>query len=303
RCPVSSIGSNITQINGDRTSPHALESLAHSYWDVVFDNICYSGEEAQIAVKAFLGRVGLWIFTSTGDVHLTIKGAQSPFYETQTETLPEDENVRLTNSQPYGLGKRDAEKVLLAAHKDAGFPAGIIRFPIVIGPDDPKARAYSYWLRILDNFPLIIPDGGNYYRRYIYSHDTARALDLLIENVEVARGQIFHFGDSMPVTLREWLEISANLLGKEFKAVVIPNDWLLRQEFKVDICSPYFNRGNYVLSVIKAENLLGWKSTPMREWMSETIKWYFSEPQKRAPENYSFRKFELELIKKWENFS
>jgi nucleoside-diphosphate-sugar epimerase len=290
----------IKHIQGDRSSKTELQNLATQTWDVVLDNICFTPKEAEEAVSLFQGKVGLWLFVSTGDAHLTVKGATSPFTEDMCEILEEDENVRKNNLQPYGQGKRDAEKVLLKAYKSMGFPACIVRFPIVIGPRDPKIRAYSYWLRIIDGQPIILPDGGLYYRRYIYSKDCARALYLLTQKGPTVEGEIFHFGDSTVITLKEWLMVSANILGEELKTVDIPAKWLRENDYCLDTCSPYYFEGNYVLSTVKAENKLNWKSTYYWSWMKDTVNWYFTEFTGEKPKNYQQRNFELELISKWQ---
>jgi nucleoside-diphosphate-sugar epimerase len=299
--PPFELPSNIQYIKGNRDSENDLAKLAKNKWDVVVDNICFTPEQAQMGVKLFSQKTKLWIFVSTGDSHLTVKRATSPFTEDQCEILPDDENVRLKNLQPYGQGKRDAEKILLNAFKTKKFPACIVRFPIVIGPRDPKRRAYSYWLRILDEKPIILPDGGSHKRRYLYSLDAAKALELLVKKTNIVKGEIFHFGDSIEITLREWINLSAQILNKQVTTVDIPSKWLLENNYSLEKNSPYFFDGDYSLDINKAIEILGWKSTPIEDWMKKTAEWYFSKYAGPKPENYSDRQFEIELIKKWQN--
>ncbi|MDD2773365.1 MAG: NAD-dependent epimerase/dehydratase family protein [Elusimicrobiales bacterium] len=297
-CPSADLPDTISQIHGDRRSLPDLQDLARTRWDVVVDNICFTPEEAEIAGKAFAGRAGLWIFSSTGDVHLTLQGAASPFDESMADRLPEDPRIRAGNLEPYGQGKRDAEKVFLRLHEAGAFPVSIARFPAAIGPRDPKLRAHSYWLRLADGGPVILPDGGLYYRRYIWSGDAARALETLATHKQKAEGEIYHFGETAPITLREWLELSAFLMQLKPELVSIPMDWLAKNGFSPD-WSPYYHPGNYVLGIMKAETLLDWKSADRKKWMAETIAWYFSEYSGHKPENYAHRAAELELVKRW----
>jgi nucleoside-diphosphate-sugar epimerase len=298
RCPAEDLPPSVTQIHGERGSLRELRELTHTYWDMVLDNLCFTPQDAEIAMSAFAGSVGLYVMVSTGDVHLTLLGAQSPYNEEMADRLPENPEVRKNNSEPYGLGKRDAEKLLLRAHKAADFPACIVRFPIVIGPRDSKVRAYSYWLRISDGGPILLPDGGLYYRRFIYSGDTVRALSLLAQHPHLAAGEVFHFGDTVPVTLREWLELSARLLEGKDNIVAVPAQWLSRHGFDM-AGSPYFHPGNYVLGIEKAERMLGWVSTPRHQWMAETIRWYFENETPHPASYMSHRAQELELAKLW----
>ena len=298
RCPAEDLPASIIQVHGERGSLSDLRGLAKTRWDVVLDNLCFTPQDAELAVSSFAGGAGLYIMVSTGDVHLTLQGAESPYTEEMADLLPENPQVRGKNLEPYGLGKRDAEKILLRARAVADFPACIVRFPIVIGPRDSKVRAYSYWLRLADGGPLPLPDGGRYYRRFIYSGDTVRALSLLALNPHKAAGEVFQFGDTVPVTLREWLELSARLMELPAFLIPAPAGWLTEHGFDM-AGSPYFNPGNYVLGIEKAERLFGWVSTPRHKWLAETISWYF-ENEIAKPDSYlRHRAGELELAKLW----
>src|SRR5438132_1355002 len=50
----------------ERRDPACLRKLARSKaWEVVYDQICYSAEDAAAACDAFEGHVGRYIFTSS----------------------------------------------------------------------------------------------------------------------------------------------------------------------------------------------------------------------------------------------
>jgi len=296
RAPVEELPASITQLCGERRIAGELRDLALTRWDAVIDNLCFNQEDAAMALEAFAGRAGLYIMTSSGDVHLTLDGAQSPFDEEMADRLPEKPGAH--QEQPYGWGKRSAEKLFLRAHLAADFPACVVRFPIVIGPNEPKLRAYSYWLRLTDSGPVIVPDGGRTYRRYIYSGDAVRALSTLVDLPEKASGHVFHFGDTVPVTLWEWLEMSASILERKPELVSIPYTWLHEHGFNM-AASPFSCPDDYVLGISKAEDVFGWKSTPRRKWLADTIHWYFYEYLDSKPANYATRVKEIELVRKW----
>ncbi len=74
--------------------------------------------------------------------------------------------------------------------------------------------------------------------------------------------------------------------------------WLKENGFGFG-ASPFSMSGDFVLDISKAEKDLDWASTPAAAWLEETINWYLFSYTGPAPANYSGRKRELELAKKW----
>ena len=296
RCPIAELPREIRQVRGDRANASDMAALGEESWDAVVDNICFTEEEARLGMATAGRRAGLWVMVSTGDVHLAVRGALSPFTEDQCENLPE---LPAASSDPYGRGKLRAEKALLSAFGESGFPACVARFPIIIGPRDPKLRAYSYWLRMADAYPIIVPDGGRAYRRYLYSADAVRALERLCGFPEKAAGEVFHFGDSVPLTLSEWLDVSASLSGRAMQIADIDSSWLAARGYDLSAASPYWTKENYVLGITKAEAVFGWRSTDLRQWLAETMHWYFEKYEGPLPAGYDFRAQERELVRQW----
>lgn len=297
-CPSAELPQSVIQLNGDRDNREALLSLSRQNWDAVIDNICYTPAQAELACAAFSGRTKLYVFTSSGDVHLPLAGANSPYTEDMAHYLPEIPGFGDSPANAYAWGKYKAEEVFLSARRAVDFPVCIARFPIVVGPRDPKQRALTYWLRLADGLPLVLPDGGQFYRRFIYSGDCVRALSLIIENPHKTVWETFHFGDSIPITLREFLIVSAQVLNLKLETVAVPYQKLLTLGFKPE-WSPYFHPSDYVLGITKAEHVLGWQSTPLRRWISDTAAFELAAADPRLPpDSYRERKSELEIIAK-----
>lgn len=294
RCPAYGLPPKIKQVRGDRTVRPDLVRMSIDRWDVVVDNICFGTEDAQNAVETFGGRAGLWIFTSSEAVYYTLRGITSPYREIHTELLGVNEGLRgRSDFFEYAFGKKDAEKVFLNAWLEKKFPVSIIRFPIVIGPGDHTLRAYSYWLRIADGGPLLLP-GGAFRRRFIYSKDAAKALDTVARGRGVL-GEVFNFGDSVAVSLREWVDLSASIMDRTVEKMPVTFEQLKGMGIK-PLFSPYSSRRDTVLDIEKAEKAFNWKSSQMRDWMKETIDWFFLKYSGPAPDNYSGRKTEGTLL-------
>lgn len=63
-------GDHVTRLAVDRTDEEALARAAGGgVWDVVYDNICYSPDEAAAAVRIFAGRTKKYILTSSLSVY------------------------------------------------------------------------------------------------------------------------------------------------------------------------------------------------------------------------------------------
>ncbi len=294
RAPIDGLPLDIKQSRGDRTVEIDLNRMAVEPWDAVIDNICYSPEDAQKAIKVFNGRTGLYLFTSTAAVYPVLEGASSPFKESLVELLPL--KAGLKEKYAYGLGKYLAEKEFMGAFAEKKFPVVIIRPPVVIGPNDPTLRAYSYWLRLTDGGPLFLP-GALFRNRYVFSKDLARAMETLLYSEE-PHGKAYNIGDSHPLTLEDFVKLSARIMHKE--AEIIYPDYARLKESGFDMAASPFSMGSdFVLDVSKAEKELGWASTPAAAWLEETILWYLFSYTGPAPKNYASRKRELELAEKW----
>ncbi len=294
RAPVDGLPLDIRQTRGDRTVEIDLSRMALEPWDAIIDNICYTAEDAQKAIRVFNGRTGLYVYTSSASVYSVLEGSSSPFREKQTELL--QLKPQLKEKYAYGLGKYAAEREFLKAFLEKRFPAVIMRPPVVIGPNDHTLRAYSYWLRLADGGPLFLP-GFAFSNRFIFSKDLARAIETLV-SAQAPQGQAYNFGDSQTMTLDDFAKLSARILHREADILYPDYAWLKTNGFNFE-ASPFSMGGDFVLDITKAEKELDWTSTPAAAWLEETINWYLLSYTGPAPKNYAGRKLEFELAKKW----
>lgn len=295
RTPAEGLPLDIEQSRGDRTVEADLVRMSTRTWDAVIDNICFSAGDAEKAVRVFSGRTGLYVFTSSASVYSLLQGASSPFREIQTEALPLKDGLKDSSYYRYARGKYEAERIYLAAARDKRFPAAIVRPPVVIGPGDPTLRAYSYWLRLGDGGPLILPNPA-VSARYVFSRDLARAFGLLVSGGD-ARGQVFNIGDSAVISLQDFVKLSARILHKE-PELLFPDHGRLKAAGFDFAASPFSGASDFVVDISKAEKSLSWRSSEMHAWLEETIGWFFLKYIGPMPGNYASRQKELELARK-----
>ncbi|MCX7752152.1 MAG: NAD-dependent epimerase/dehydratase family protein [Blastocatellia bacterium] len=297
RTPAS-LPPSVERLVGDRQQATALrEAVGTRTWDVVIDNIGFTAEDSRLAIEVFAGRTKRFLFTSTAAVYSCLEGVMNPYREDDTERLPERAQARGDPRLAYGFGKLEAERVLQRAYREQGFPVTILRLPVVIGPRDHTLRAYSYWVRLKDHAPLILPDGGRTDCRFIFSGDVVRAFLRLLEE-ERSIGHVYNFAQEEIVSVREFVKLSAEILETGVETVDIPLQWLRAQGIAPTF-SPYSASRSWILDISKAQWELGWRSTPWREWMRASIEWFEREYQGPPPENYFHRAEELQLIERW----
>lgn len=138
----------VKRLTLDRDEKDSLAIAGEQEWDIVYDNICYSSQNAKDACDVFAGKVGKYVLTSTLSVYdfsedfLKEEAFDPNSYEIQL--LPRDKVT-------YQEGKRQAEAVFF---QEASFPVAAVRFPIVLAEDDYTRRLHFHVEHILEERPI-----------------------------------------------------------------------------------------------------------------------------------------------------
>ena len=144
---------NVTHIAADReNTPVLKQALANAgEWDVIFDNICYSSNDAAAACEIFKNRTRRYVHTSTQSIYISM-GRQR-----ESDFDPYKHKIRLGGRADfdYGEAKRQAEAVFF---QRADFPVSAVRIPIVAGPDDYTGRLNFHIDRVKSGRVLVIPN-------------------------------------------------------------------------------------------------------------------------------------------------
>lgn len=291
-------GSRVRRIHGDRGDRRDfLAKLGGERYDVVVDMIAYEAEDSRSAVETFAGRVGQFFHISTGSVYIVTKNFPCPLREEDFDgeviPRPADDDGWWS----YGSGKRGCEQVLRRAYENDGFPVTILRLPIVFGERDYTLRAYSYFLRLEDGRPLILPDSGLNVFTHIYQGDVVRTVAENLLNT-AAIGQAYNLAQAEIMTLRAFVLAAARIMGREPELVDIPWAVLKASELGTSF-SPLFTRRPFVLVTEKARRELAFTSTPLTAWLERTIRWFQEEYRGGPPENFRLRDREAEFAARY----
>lgn len=288
---------SVARLRCDRTDFQQMRrAIAGREFDLVVDMVLYKEAEAEAVVEILDGYVGRYVFISTGQVYLVREGIQPPFKETDYAgpLMPAPElNTYDYEEWLYGSDKRAAEDVLMAAHQKTGFPYTTFRLPMVNSERDRLKRLYAYFLRIKDGGPVIIPDQPQYPLRHIYAHDVVEAVMKLLLT-DQGKGTAYNLSQDETLSLREFLQILAELMGKAPNIVEMKRAVLEENGFLPD-CSPFSEKWMSVLDNSRSKAELAMTYTPVRTYLERIVQHYQANPM-MPPVGYRRRFAEKNLV-------
>jgi nucleoside-diphosphate-sugar epimerase len=287
----------VERLRGDRTDPQQLKkALGGREFDLVIDTTLYTGAEAKAVVEVFTGRVGRYLFLSTGQVYLVRLGAKRPFKEedydgdVMEEPPPSDEYTH--SNWLYGADKRAAEDVFARAWAETNFPFTSLRLPMVNSERDHYDRIYGYSLRLQDGGPILIPEGDGHPVRHVYGEDVVQAIIRLTEG-DLGKGRAYNIGQDETVTLEEFLALLAELMHRPLRIVPVPRRELESRGLLPE-CSPFSGKWMSSLDNARSKAELGMVYTPLRDYLNKLVRYYQAVPPRQI-EGYAQRTKELEL--------
>lgn len=223
-------GHEVTVLNRGRTEAHVPRSVRrlqcdrHDHdrlrellrgesFDCVQDINAYTLDDVRSMVEIFRGRIGHYIFASSTVIYA--RANVLPI----TEDHPVDRSER---QGAYGLNKLLCEDHLVTEFREHGFPASIVAFSMVFGPNnfiaDREARMFQ---RLLSGRDILIPGDGTTLGQVGYVDDEARALEMMMGNANT-------FGKRYNLTGRDYwsdegyVDTFGEVLGVEPRKVFVP---------------------------------------------------------------------------------
>ncbi|MFT8321279.1 MAG: NAD-dependent epimerase/dehydratase family protein [Bacillus sp. (in: firmicutes)] len=227
------------------------QSFENTTWDIVFDQICYSSQDAINAIEVFSGKTKKYILTSTLSVY---DASPNLLDETDFDPYSYPIKIKTRESISYQDGKRQAEAVLF---QQAPFDTVAVRIPIVLGEND-------YTERLLFHVRKIRKEKSIYFSNldgtmgFIHEKEAGEFLAWI--GATNCKGPINACSDGI-ISIKELLELIKKKTGKQ------P---ILANEKCKDNLSPYNIENFWAMSNKKAEET-GFLFTKLTDWLPKLI--------------------------------
>lgn len=292
----------IERIRATRGDGSLAASIGTREFDVVIDLTTYNRAEASEAVETFRNRAGRYVFISSGQVYLVLKGVQRPFHEMQYAgdvTPAPPAGTADFDSWKYGVDKREAEDVFTAAFDYEKFPVTTLRLPMVASERDHYGRLQGYFARIFDGGPILVPDETGLPIRHVYVHDVARFIGIVC-GVGAGIGKAYNVSQGHSMLLNEYLPMLSDVVGQSARTVRLPREEL-EQNLLLPDCSPFSGTWMSELDASLASDELipgGFLYSSPEQYLPLILQDYLTRwvRQKSVPSTYRQRDREIALV-------
>lgn len=245
-----SFGDKVERLKVDRFDEASVKNAVDGReWDVVFDQLCFSSEDAEIIANTLTGKMKRYVFTSTLSVY--------DYGEEMAEEVfdPYSYEVKMVNRQEvsYQEGKRQAEAYFF---QKATFPVVAMRIPIVLGEEDYTERLLHYVKSSKEGKSVYFPN-PEAKMCFVHQREAGEFLSWVAE---------VDFTGPINVCANGYISMEALMRlieAKTGKSIIITDDKLE---------SPYAITETWTLSNEKATKL-GYQFTNLQEWLPGLIEY------------------------------
>jgi nucleoside-diphosphate-sugar epimerase len=208
---VDPFGNQVSRLIINRENTETLKNtFKDKKWDVVFDQTCYSSQEALDSLEALTGKVQKYIFTSSQAVYdFGTNHSEESFNPLDFEPIVKTRRDYI-GYVGYQEAKRAAEAILF---QNADIPVTAVRFPIIIGKDDYTNRLRFHVEHIKEGKPMFI-EHPNFRYSFIDSGEAASFLYSIAKSDY--QGPV-NPGSAEDISLSELIGLIENHLGTKAK--------------------------------------------------------------------------------------
>jgi nucleoside-diphosphate-sugar epimerase len=286
-------GDHVERLRVDRST----DAFDHALWRRTFDGVVdlagFTGDEMRRAVRVLGGRVGHYVFISTGQVYLVREGISLPAREADYHgpVMAAPPTIADHDDWAYGIGKRDAEDVLAAATE---LPSTRLRIPMVNGEGDPRRRFDAYLWRMLDRKPLWLPQ-ARAVARHVYRGAVVGAICRVLDDPPPGN-DAFNVAQAEQPTVRELIDKLAVRAGARPEIVECSPEHLEAAGLSVRAASPFSSRWMSRIDPARGVAELGLGHPPLDTYLDSIIADLFASWPAHPPPGYEQRRAELDLI-------
>jgi nucleoside-diphosphate-sugar epimerase len=271
RTSIRPVPTGAKALTADVRDPAAVrKALGRRRFDVVVDFVAYTPEHVRRDIELFEGRTGQYVFISSASA-----------YQTPPARLPITESTPLRNPfWQYSRDKIACEELLVAAYRERGFPATIVRPSHTY--DQTRVPLMGEWTameRMRRGAPVVVHGDGTSLWTLTHSRDFARGFVGLLGNPG-AIGDSFHITSDESLTWNQITELLASAAGVKAEIVHVASDAIAAADPNLG-ASLLGDRSHSVLfdnAKIKALVPDFVATTPFSVGAREIVNWYASHP-------------------------
>jgi len=265
----------VNVLRADIREPDSVRHVINDLeFDAVVDWVAFTAGHVRADVDLFRGRTRQYVFISSASA-----------YQTPPARVPVTESTPLRN--PYWQYSRDkiaCEDLLVAAYRDEGFPATIIRpshtYDQTLVPFD---GGWTVLGRMLAGKPVVVHGDGTSLWTLTHHDDFARAFVPLLGDPRTI-GEAIHITSDDVLTWNQIAEAFAAALGVTARLVHVPSD-------AIAAADPVWGAGllgdkahSMVFDNAKLRSLVpGWRAViPFEQGAREIAAWYLADQERQV---------------------
>jgi nucleoside-diphosphate-sugar epimerase len=258
---------------GDKSSAEDMEKiLSEREYEVVVDSV---PTEASIDNIVKFAR-GLRHY-----IHCSSTGGYAPL-----PSIPGDETMPYDHFMGGWKQKAIVDAKVMDLHHREGFPATVIRPCYITGPgylplDNLGGRREDFISDLFNGVTLDLPNDGQALLQPIHVIDLARSF-LLSAQKPRSIGQIYNICLEKSVTIKRYVEINAEAVGKKADINLLPLEEMRKKyESKTDDRGLCFFATHMCYDISKAKEQLGYEPhISTEEAIRETARWALAQSEK-----------------------
>jgi nucleoside-diphosphate-sugar epimerase len=265
----------VRMIRADIREPLSVrEKINDLDFDAVVNWVAFTPDHIRTDIDLFAGRTGHYVFISSASA-----------YQTPPARQPVTESTPLRN--PFWRYSRDkiaCEDLLVAAYREQGFPATIVRPSHTYDPTlVPFDGGWTVLGRMKAGKPVIVHGDGTSLWTMTHHEDFARAFVPLLAHPRTL-GEAFHITSDDVLSWNQIAEALAAALGVTARIVHVPSD-------AIAAADPEWGAGllgdkahSMMFDNTKVRRLVpGWRAViPFERGARQIADWYLADPARQV---------------------
>ena len=265
----------VTTLRADAREPRSVrQEIKDLDFDAVVNWVAFTPDQVQTDIELFSGRTGQYVFISSASA-----------YQTPPARVPVTESTPLRNPfWAYSRGKIACEDLLVAAYREQGFPATIVRPSHTYDQTSvPFDGRWTVLGRMLAGKPVIVHGDGTSLWTLTHNEDFARAFVPLLAHTRTLGDAIQITSDDV-LTWNQIAEALAAALGVTARLLHVPSD-------AIAAADPDWGAGllgdkahSMVFDNAKLRSIVpGWRAViPFEQGAREIVEWYLADPARQV---------------------